>query len=128
MTTQEIAHAAAEQIEKTAAIGTSFFNRSVAEEIVAGAIRRALDEQGAADVHHVHEHSQPPGGVDHKLTHSTTGITLETDVTRPRQPGESFEEAAALSAALVAMAYRVALLQLAQEGVQVGPFKKEAKA
>jgi hypothetical protein len=71
-----------------------------------------------------HVHTPPMGSVDAKLSHSTTGITLELDVTRPRQDGETFEDAAQRTAELAASAYTTVVRELANRGVHVGPFKK----
>jgi hypothetical protein len=71
-----------------------------------------------------HVHTPPMGGVDAKVTHSTQGISLEVDVTRPRQEGETFEQAAEATAALVADAYEKAVLAIQAKGWQIGPFKK----
>lgn len=78
-------------------------------------------------IEHRHTYQPAPGGVDVKVSHTTTGVSIEVDVTRPRQEGETFEQAAAMSAALAASAYRMACLELTREGVTVGPFPKSAK-
>lgn len=125
MAPQELARQAAREIVER--VGRGDLREApidLATRYIEGAINRALAEQAVQEI--VHTYTQPLGGVDHKLTHSTTGITLETDVSRPRQAGETFEQAAAMSAALVSMAYRVAALKLADEGVVVGPFKRAA--
>lgn len=105
--------------------------KAMVERLIATALGKTLDELAPTQdpplgtlVHHVH--APPLGSVDHKLTHSTTGISLETDVTRPRQDGETFEQAAQASAALVASAYRQAIVALEKHAVALGPFKKAA--
>lgn len=64
------------------------------------------------------------GAVDTKVSRSTQGVSLEIDVKRPREPGESYEEAAAASARLAALAYRAAVAELAAVGLVPG---KDAK-
>jgi hypothetical protein len=75
-----------------------------------------------------HVHTPPMGSVDVKLSHSTTGIAVEIDCTRPRQEGETFSVAAEQAAVLAADAYEKVVRELATRGVHVGPFRKaEAK-
>jgi hypothetical protein len=64
------------------------------------------------------------GGVDVKVTKSTQGVSVEIDVKRPREPGETFEQAAALSASIAANAYKMTVEQLAEIGLVPG---KDAK-
>lgn len=61
-----------------------------------------------------------PGAVDVKITKSTQGVSLEIDVKRPREPGESYSQAAALSAWIAVEAYRLALEQMAAIGLVPG--------
>lgn len=68
------------------------------------------------------------GGVDHKVAHTTTGITLETDCACPRLDGES-EAALVTRSALLATSAVVSMLEsLRAAGIEVGPFKKQEKA
>ena len=64
------------------------------------------------------------GAVDVKITKSTQGVSLEIDVKRPREAGETYEQAAARSAAVAVTAYVVARDQMAMIGLAPG---KEAK-
>jgi hypothetical protein len=52
------------------------------------------------------------GAIDVKVARSTQGVSLEVDVKRPREPGETYEEAADESARLAARAYRRAAQEL----------------
>lgn len=64
------------------------------------------------------------GGVDVKIARSTQGTALEVDVKRPREPGETFEQAAIFAADCAANAYALAVERLAAIGLTPG---KDAK-
>lgn len=70
-------------------------------------------------------YAAPLGAVDVKLTKSTQGVSLEVDCKRPREMGETWEEAAAESARIAVEAYRRALREMGSLGLVPG---KEAKA
>lgn len=60
------------------------------------------------------------GAVDVKVTKSTQGVSLEVDVKRPREPGESYEEAAAAAARVAALAYEAAEREIRRLGLTPG--------
>lgn len=66
------------------------------------------------------------GRVDVKVSKSTQGVSLEVDVQRPREPGETFEQAACHAAGLAATTYALALDQIAALGLVPGKAEKGA--
>lgn len=64
------------------------------------------------------------GGVDIKITKSTQGVSLEVDTKRPREAGETFEDAAFKAAACAVNAYALAVERMAGIGLVPG---KDAK-
>lgn len=92
----------------------------IAEELISGAIARALDEHGRAYQEVMHLHQPSLGGVDVKVTKSTQGVSLEVDVKRGREPDESYDEASGQSARLAALSYERAEKALAQIGLVPG--------
>lgn len=78
-------------------------------------------------VQEVRHHYQPAlGGVDVKIGHGRDSVSVEVDVRRPRQEGETFQEAATASAKLAAETYRAAVKELEALGLTAGPLKKAA--
>jgi hypothetical protein len=121
MTSQELARACADEIVMQ--IGRSDTRVPVTEQIralIAGAINRALDEQVRSISEIVHVYTPGLGAVDVKVTKSTQGVSLEVDCTRSREPGESWHDAAAASARLVAEAYSAAVEEIAAIGLVPG--------
>jgi hypothetical protein len=77
---------------------------------------------GVQEVRHYYQLAL--GGVDVKVAHGRDAVSVEVDVTRPRQEGETFEEAAAASLKLAVSTYQAAVMDLEGVGVTVGPLKK----
>jgi hypothetical protein len=91
----------------------------IAADLILGAITRALDEQTRSVSEVVHVHGSP-GAIDVKVTKSTQGVSLEVDCKRAREPGESYQQAAAASARLVAESYSAAVEEIAAIGLVPG--------
>lgn len=71
-----------------------------------------------------HTHVRPTGSVGVAINHTSTGISIETTVSRPREDGETWEDATGASAQLALEAYDRAALGLRSRGLEPGPHKK----
>lgn len=90
----------------------------LAELYVRGAIIRALTEHDGGPAARLDTPSL--GAVDLKVTKSTQGVSLEVDCKRPRQPGDSWDQAISASALYLAVAYTRATEQLGKIGLTPG--------
>jgi len=120
MSTAELARLCAESIDQCLADRrfSGAERRALIVEYVSGAITRALEEAATAhEVVHVHGSL---GAVDVKVSRSTQGVAVEVDCKRPREPGESYEQAGEASARIAAGAYAAAVQEIAALGLTPG--------
>jgi len=93
-------------------------------EMVLGAINRALRDAAAApddaprEVRHTY--APPLGGVRVKLETNSRGTNVEVGVDRPREAGESFEDAARAATEIASLARELALGAVGTSGLPVG--------
>ena len=60
------------------------------------------------------------GGIDVRVARSTQGVSVEIEIKRPREPGETYEDVSAKVAVLAIATYKQMLAEMATVGLVPG--------